>query len=552
MPSRWVLFWVVLSAGSTVGALLLGPWVIPPIQADNERFRTMMEAGIKLIRLGLAAGAALALLSLALWRRGKIVLQEPRAQPVTSASAKALALLLLVIFVLLAAPRLNTTLWWDELSTLTRVVKRGPVVILTYSCDANNHVLNSLLTWASLRAINEHETALHLSPFLFSLAAVQLLFWTLVRTVGTRVAFLSGLAVATHPWLVNHGVEVRGYAGAILFSWASVIIFARMITQGSPLQTVLYIVSCVTAFGFITTTILIPFGHGCLACFLLLAGYRYPDLAPHRANAINAIFACLWVAVLALILFGFPLPQTLAYARDGATKDHKLLGWTLGREVLTYMTGLRELIPAVLFAGLACLGLWVTFRRDSLQSLRLLMVSILVPFSLAVLYVLLPGTYSSARFFCFLILPLCCCFGLGVDWISRLRTVGRIVAGLLIASWLGLLVLEHQRLLVINHPNLKALAKQLQGTRIVLIGAQADMNIYYFTQATSYQEGKSQLTLQEALAEAEVVVEGRAWPDNKLEEPNMALTALGFRIQQTLPDATPDRTEYVVYRRTLR
>ncbi len=552
MPSRWVLFWAVLSVGCTIGALLLGPWVLPPLQAEQERFRGLMEAGIGLLRLGLAAGAVLALLSLAFWRRGESVLQEPQAQPATRAGTKLLALLLMVIVVVLAVTRLDTTLWWDELSTLTRVVKRGPVVILTFSCDANNHILNSLLTWASIRAISEHETALHLSPFLFSIAAVQLLFWTLVRAAGTRVAFLSGLVAATHPWLINHSVEARGYAGAILFSWASIIVFARMITQGSPRQTALYIACCVTAFGFITTTILIPFAHGLVACFLLLAGYRFRDLARYRANAINSIFACLWVPVVAILMFGFPLPQTLAYARTGAIKDHLPLGWALGREMLTYVTGLEELVPAAIFAGLACLGGWAAFRSGSLRFLRMLMVSSLVPFGVAVLYVLLPGIHSSARFFCFLILPVCCCIGLAVDWLARMRTVGRIAAGLVVASWLGLLALEHQRLLVINQPNLKVLAAELHGKRVVLIGAQADMNIYYFTQATSYQEDKSQMTLQEALAGAEVVVEGRAGKDNKLEEPDVAIIALGFHLQQMLPSAIPGRTEYLVYSRAAR
>jgi hypothetical protein len=370
-----------------------------------------------------------------------------------------------------------------------------------------------------------------------------------LRVAGLRVALLSALAAATHPWLINHGVEARGYAGAILFSWAAIFAFARLLTHGSGRLTLLYVASCVTAFGFISTTILVPFAHGVTACLLLLAGYRRPGLAPYRANAVNLIFACLWVLVLAVLLFGLPLPQTLAYARDTASGDHLPLGWPLGRQVSVYMTGLRGLAPAALVMCLSCLGWSTALGRGSSSSLRLVAVSSLVPFAAAVWYVLLPGTHSSARFFCFLILPLCCVVGLALDRLARARRMGRIVAGLLVSVWLGQLAVEHQRLLLINRPNLKVLARELQGTRVVLIGDQADVNTYYFPQATSWQLGKSPATLREAVAGAEVVLEGRARQDNQLGEPDAGLVALGFGVERTLANAV-DGCEYLVYCRT--
>jgi hypothetical protein len=559
--NSWILSWVVLAVGSTVGALLFGPWLIPPLDAKEEQFHGMIEAGIMLLRWDLAAGVVLALLSLALWRRGENVSQGPQAEPSRESVAGTGALILMVIVVALTAPRLDAALWWDELRTLTRVVKRGPAVIFTFSSNANNHVLNSLLMWASLHAIGEHETVLRLSPFLFCLAAVQLLYWTLLRAGGPGVAFLVGLAAATHPWLINHGVEARGYAGAILFSWTAIVSFARLITQGSPRWTVLYIASCVTAFGFMTTTILIPIAHGAVACFLLLAGYCRPALASYRANAVNLIFACLWVPVLAVLLFGLPLPQTLAYAQNGATKEHLPLGWPLGEEVLTYLTGMGVTVPAVLLAGVAFLGWCSGLRRGSPRSLRLLMLSSLVPLGAVLLYMLVPGSHSSARFFCFLILPVCWGMGMGVIWLLRMRPVGLIAAGLVVAGWLGTWALEHKRLLGNANPDLKALAAELQGKRTVLVGAQAYLNTYYFGQAIIYEEGKSQATLQEAIAGAEIVVEGRARRDNFLDKPDATLLAQGFRVYQTLPTALKgltqklhdiQRVEYLVYRRVVR
>ena len=59
-------------------------------------------------------------------------------------------------------------------------------------------------------------------------------------------------------------------------------------------------------------------------------------------------------------------------------------------------------------------------------------------------------------------------------------------------------------------------------------------------------EGKK----QEAVKEADVIVEGRARKDNLLNEPDPALVALGFQVQETLPSVFEGGTEYLVYRRS--
>lgn len=91
----------------------------------------------------------------------------------------------------------------------------------------------------------------------------------------------------------------------------------------------------------------------------------------------------------------------------------------------------------------------------------------------------------------------------------------------------------------------------MQGERVVLVGAQADVNSYYFPRAVSYQEGKSSSTLPEVVAGAEVVVEGRARKDNQLEIPDAEIVVLGFRPEKVLHNAV-DGTEYLVYRRAER
>lgn len=545
---KFVIVWMLLAAGCAVGALFISDGWIPPLDPIQERFRGMLEAGILLTRWGLAAGAVLALLSMALWRRGEAIPQAARCEPCGRIVAGVGALILLIIAGALAAPRLDDAFWWDEINSLVRIVKRGPLTILTFSNDANNHVLNSLLMWLSLQAFGEHEAVLRMTPFLFCLAAVELFYWTLLRAGGFRIAFLGGLVAAIHPWLINHGVEVRGYAGSILFSWAAIVCFAHLIIHGSPLRTMSYIAFCVASFGCIATTIFVPIAHGAAALILFLAGFGSPSLASYRANAVNLVFACLWVSVIAILFFGFPLPQTLSYARYGASREHLPLGWSLGREILTYLTGIDITVPAVMIAGVTVLGWCSGLRKGAPQSLSLLILSSLLPLGVVLLYLLMPSTRSSARFFCFFLLPVCGGLGIGIMALIRMRPLGFLAASIVLAVWLRASAREHGQLLKYANPDLKALAVELHGKRTILTGAQADMNTYYFNQAIPYQAGKSPATFPGTVATAEFVIEGRAKKDNVLDWPDAALLAQGFRVYKTLPSAVKGRTEYVVYR----
>src|SRR5262245_2998661 len=135
--------WIGVACGCAIGAALLSPRIIPPLDAKQDQFRDQLESGILLVRCILAFGATLALLSLFFLRRGDGLNANPFVRPSNLRKASVIAFLLVAVTLLLAVPRLSTSFWWDELTTLTLVVKRGPEVMLTYSANANNHILNS-------------------------------------------------------------------------------------------------------------------------------------------------------------------------------------------------------------------------------------------------------------------------------------------------------------------------------------------------------------------------------------------------------------------------
>src|SRR5262249_53332044 len=141
---------------------------------------------------------------------------------------------------------------------------------------------------------------------------------------GRGSALLAGFLAALHLSIVTHTVEARGYSGAILCSFLACTCFALLLRRPTATISLLYIALALTAIGFVTTTIVVPVAHGLIGMIVSLRGEAH-----FRRAGRHAVFACLWAGVLALVLFGLPLPQTWHYVRTEAAHDHLPLGLTL-------------------------------------------------------------------------------------------------------------------------------------------------------------------------------------------------------------------------------
>ena len=108
---------------------------------------SLILQGVNLMRLALLAAAALYVVTALYWSR----LRNEATKSTDRGRQRDLPvdlLALLPLFAISTALRLGnitSSFWWDELSTMLRVVRRGVPTIIVFSADANNHVLNSLL-----------------------------------------------------------------------------------------------------------------------------------------------------------------------------------------------------------------------------------------------------------------------------------------------------------------------------------------------------------------------------------------------------------------------
>jgi len=146
-----------------------------------------------------------------------------------------LALLTLLAAGLRAAP-LDGTLGYDETVTVERFVEGGPPAILAdyggYG-TSNNHVLGSLLAYASARALGLHVWALRLPFWVFGVLTVPLLGLLAARLLRDRLTgAVAALLAALSPVLVAYSPACRGYAPLLFFCLLSTALLLRVVEDG--------------------------------------------------------------------------------------------------------------------------------------------------------------------------------------------------------------------------------------------------------------------------------------------------------------------------------
>jgi hypothetical protein len=107
--------------------------------------------------------------------------------------------------------RLNTSLWNDEAYTAMTFIDRGPNTMFTGHYDPNNHLLFSLVTWATTNLFGYSETAYRIGSVVPAIAAVGLAAsWARRRLRPIAAAIVIVLATMSSVHLVL-APQARGY-----------------------------------------------------------------------------------------------------------------------------------------------------------------------------------------------------------------------------------------------------------------------------------------------------------------------------------------------------
>ncbi len=131
---------------------------------------------------------------------------------------------------------LDGTAGFDETVNLRRFIQGGPAAIFApYSGygSTNNHLINSLVTWALTATFGVKLWVMRLPAMLLGMLAVPLVGLASRRLLRDDVdALLATLFAALSPLLIGYSPACRGYAALVCFAMATIWLLLRVLDRG--------------------------------------------------------------------------------------------------------------------------------------------------------------------------------------------------------------------------------------------------------------------------------------------------------------------------------
>jgi hypothetical protein len=166
--------------------------------------------------------------------------------------------------------RLDTSLWHDEVYTISNYIDRGPLSMLFGDYTPNNHMLFSLLSWATTREFGHFEAVYRVWSVMPALAAVALVGWWAWRRLGAVAAVTVVVLTTMSP--VHHALapQVRGYGLGFLAGAGMLVAAARSADRRQNADLALFAVSALVGIWTFPTMAAFFLGH----CGVLFAARR--------------------------------------------------------------------------------------------------------------------------------------------------------------------------------------------------------------------------------------------------------------------------------------
>ncbi len=312
-------------------------------------------------------------------------------------------------------------LWMDEVFTLVNYVQPGLGTVVGDFADDNQHVLYSLLAWASLQLFGETATALRLPALAFGVASVWATLQLGRRALGVREAWCAAALLALSYHHVWFSQNARGYTMLLFATVLATDLYLRARDSGSVRIWVAYAITLSLGTWAHLTMVFVGAAHALITGALY---WRERGSGSRRLAPVWALTLAGWVTAH---LYAVTLPQMVAYFNQpGAGSTTGGVAWSrpiwLVNETVRNLgvgLGLGWLGAggAVAFGAYGLLRVW---RRAPLLSVAMLLPSLLGGLTMLALgRSLWPRFLFGAFGFCALI-AISGAVGLG-DWLTRVR-----------------------------------------------------------------------------------------------------------------------------------
>jgi hypothetical protein len=326
---------------------------------------------------------------------------------------------------------LNQSLWHDEVWTVVNYIDPGPRAVFAHYLP-NDHMLFSLLTWATVSLVGRSETAFRAWGAVPGCLAVVLLTLWLRRRDGIGAALAFALLAVTAPLLFDYSREARGYGLAFLAN-ATLLVAAVELSRaprsdtggdrrGGPPRWAASVFAVAGAAGIATLPVFV----------LAFLASAVPLVASSdrwlRRVALHAVLA---VGVLCLAFYA---PVLRDVAASSSQHFGEQLGWHAAltqppydlfrRELEFYGIGGSDWFVGVVFYAFALLGAWRLARRCG--ATPMLAIALPLPFAYGALAAM--RFFVEDRFVSFLVLNALLLVSLGAVEVAAFAARSRLLA----------------------------------------------------------------------------------------------------------------------------
>jgi hypothetical protein len=309
----------------------------------------------------------------------------------------------------------------------------------------NNHLLNTLLMYLSMKSFGRNdEWVLRLPELLAGLATILLTYLVARQEFNKQIALLSASLVAVSSAMITYSVMARGYMLQIAFFMGLVLAVQRLVKAKNLAAWLGFIVA--TALGFYAVPIML-YGFLAMALVLLVVILRRD-----RTRLLEWMLGVAWASWFTLLLympvlarFGLGAISSNSYTISQSLEDFLQ---TLPRSVLVTLSFWLEGTPPFLWLVfllallLGVLNPVLKFSKtgESQKGQILSMFPLLLLFILLILIIQRPALYAAPHMFLFLLPLLAILISTGLAYLFAKIKFSGIVAGIGVLILAGFII----------------------------------------------------------------------------------------------------------------
>ncbi|MGQ0542311.1 MAG: glycosyltransferase family 39 protein [Blastocatellia bacterium] len=273
-----------------------------------------------------------------------------------------------IVGLILRLWNLNSDLWVDEVFTLIDIVRLPFGEIVTSFSSQNQHMLFSVMAWASTSLFGESPWSFRLPSVLFGVGSIWAMFFLCRRLLGIREALFACTLMTFSYHHIWFSQNARGYMGLLFFTLLATWFWFEALEKRKWRWWLGYAAAIVLGMWIHMTMAFVVAAHGLLYLLLL----AFPNLggdgnASFESKAgIRPIAAWLLSVTVSLQLYALSLPEFLRVGLHEESKDSEWTNpiWVVTESLQGLSIGFAGIAVVLLGGAFVAFGWAVLFNKN--------------------------------------------------------------------------------------------------------------------------------------------------------------------------------------------